>query len=431
MFIFDLISTALLLCLSLVVSFVPIVKIGSSSLGNTWQVLARLPELLKDGGETVTLSAAMTNFILLIPAAITVSVLLFSAVHLASAFVFKNDEGFYSSKRFPLPFSIVRLAVTVILAILFSVAATDLGKWYGVGLHVYILLLGLFIVKTAMDAVITSLTADPPQGKFVKPQIAIMRLLKMPADLLLISSIVVIAYFSLTFRGALPFSSVFHMPDGYYAVSEITTQNAGSYYDFFNKNSEHISIIIERSNPVTKYSYSTNYRFYDNFIESTKKRIKEMYPEEFTTEAFEKYTKDCEALEKDIELAKELRDSSYCVYESKRYEDTVYDSDPFFVRQRLNMSAGENATYPKWETREDPLAYEKGESITLSRTAFSTTTDFSKIQLCAYITYKDGSKQFTLITIDNAAELNTASSGTHTLRFRDDWGSYGVAITIN
>ncbi len=434
-FIFDFISSAALLFISFIVSFVPIVKIGSSSLGNTWQVLAKLPELLKGGGETVTLSAAMANLILLIPAAITVSVLLLSAVDLALAFVCKNNERFHYSTRGPLSLGITLLAIIAIGAIFFIVAASDLGKWYGVGLHAYILLPILLGAKISGGIVFkTVMTNRSPEKieeyrsfKTVEPHIAMMRLSKSIFDTPLTFGIIAIVILSLTLRGTLP-SLLLHMPDGY-QVREITSQNASDIYQF--QNNDGFILTKQNASSASEYFYSSNYQFYESFIKSTEKKIKEMYPEALSAEAFEKYVKDCEVLKKDIELAKELRDNFYYVYEDMYYKSKYSDDYYFSVRQRLNMTAGKSSVNPKWETREDPLAYEKGESVTLSRTSFTTTTDFSKIQLCAYITYKDGSKQYTLITIDNAAELNAAPSGTHTLRFHDDWGSYGVAITIN
>lgn len=210
--------------------------------------------------------------------------------------------------------------------------------------------------------------------------------------------------------------------DNFNVVEKMEEDRAKSLHSFYNNDSliDLMENLADRNTqPSITNGYSYNYIFYDNFINDTKEKIKELMPDSSSESGFEEYLERIKSLEEDIEIATERRDSSYLTTACYYYESE--GSYRFELLEYLDMSAGtENAG----EEKEATL-------IRLSSTVYSTKTEFDNVNILAYVEYTDGSRRFSLITPTNIDELNSASAGTHYLKFSDEWGSYEVEITIN
>ncbi|MBR7095456.1 MAG: hypothetical protein IKC73_04485 [Clostridia bacterium] len=199
-------------------------------------------------------------------------------------------------------------------------------------------------------------------------------------------------------------------------------------------NDQGLDISVSPNNTAPWTEIGTNYRYYTAKISDLKQEMNKLFPEENSKEGLEKYAKQWEELNQNIQdLEKALdhlptnkttvtsdRDDTIFL-ETVRITSITYDANTSF----------HNADGHKWGYDGVTLGNTLfcSESIVID-TTLTTETDFTAALIKAIVTYRDGSYKISLIRPENALELNNASAGTHTLLFSDEWGEYEATIQI-
>lgn len=433
-FCYQLISGAAVLVLAFICSLIPIVKIGSSSLGNAWQVLGNLSKILEESGQPNTLLAlfASSATVLIFPMIVVLALLIVQAFDLLLCVVCRKNERFHYSMRNPIALAVVAAVLLAAAVVVGTVFMDKFSDFYSTSFSIFILLFVVFYARAAVEHILSAVLINRSPEKVkeykrfkrIEGHIAALRMIQRLPSILLVVSFVSVLHTIPWLRSTIDFPAP--VKNGT-VVMEITEENANSLWNFYNREDTK-QILNSGVRTTTTHAYSYDYHFYDNFIKNTEEKIDALFPKEVDAEGMQEYLETVARLREDIKIAKELRDKPQIYNEYVRYKGSYYE---FARYNRWNMTAGNGGSALKWEMRDDPLEYREGEAITLTRTAFNRGTNFSKIVLCAHIDYADGSEQFTIITVKNAAELTAAAPGTHTLIFEDDWGVYGVEITIN
>ena len=410
----------------LIYSFVPLLTIGHSSLGNTWQVIGRI---LNESD----LSDVMEYKVIAFPA-ICVSLLLFRyAFRIFLALVLRKNRFYYIRGKEPIALTIIIAVLKVVFLTALIIPILFFYNWYGFSGATFALVTMIAIhmesvISFHYQAVLRDLARDKKLLRLKEDEKREWRM----ARPLFTPWILVICF--LTF-----FSSqgimINYMPHNDLSDYIVYQEDIAGNYAFFNnyyiyafEDETQTQLEDMKGDKITR-SYSNNYLFYDLFIKETEKKILDMYPKDMSYEAMEKYAEDIMLLEQDIELAKEMQRALTYKYQETQYA-TNNASYGFYTLIFCDTTCGSMNDQPKWGMEKKWYHYFYEESITLSSTQFSTNTDFFKVNITAYITYNDGSYRYSFIRIENAEELNQAEPGIHVLKWSDEWGSYETDIVI-
>ena len=195
-------------------------------------------------------------------------------------------------------------------------------------------------------------------------------------------------------------------------------------------------IVVEEINFSAHKSWSrefgNNHYYYKSLIENIYKEIKELMPEEITSnadmddlkESLGKYTK---KLEKLYYKKQVLENQLYRI--PVTVEGYNCDDNKIVTEYVFNTNKIDKTVYKYGEAPLTILSLGK-ESISIENDIFEKGTDFSETKIKATVIYKDGSFKISMITPDNYKELNEASVGTHTIEWHDAWGEYTAEIRI-
>ena len=438
---FDLISNLIVLFSTLLYSFLPILKIGSSSLGNAWQVIGKL---FKD-----TATYSMGEFIiyvqersvLVFPAFFALFVTLTFAIKTIAAFCLRNNNFYYIRGKQPLVLTIIEIVLALAGAVIYIMAVSELFAWYGFSATSFLIISLVYIAATLSGKiyyqwVVYELRVDyrmlrPKESErsaFNKNRASFM-LAYFPSMgtvlLMMTLAMFVLLNYNLTVSQMRNYSGI-----------ELPEEGATDMHEFLNdKDMDFVFNYIEEKNvsPKLIQAYSCNYHFYSDFIEDTEKKIMELYPEGSFENALDEYNKTVQALMEDIETAKKMQSRLTYKYEELYRYDCTYEYGSFQFNLSSFIDTTHNAgkeTQEKWGMEKDMWHVFCKESIVLSSTKFYTSTNFNKEKIVAYVTYHDGSSRYSIITPENAEELNQASAGIYKLKWSDEWGSYEVDIQI-
>ncbi len=423
----ELISGIIMSLLLLIYSFMPIVKIGSSSLGNAWEGVISYFSGFGNGNIMYSLYAN----ILVGSMSLTVCGMLFvSVANLIFTLSVRKNKKWHYKNAFPK----WGVWITVVIFILATVAAEIVFSYlfdiFSYSNLFFMAILAIFILKYAVVFVVTQRVINSAPEKVKKfekkeikePLVVISNMLKSIAIWFFASGILISMSFADNYYSGILYEDSYGVIDNVYIVERLEDDRTKEFHSFYN-DANVVNVIksfaSSNTKPLVKEGYSYNYIFYDNFIIETKQKIKELMPDSEGSAGLEEYLERIKSLEADIEIATERRDSSYLTTVCNYYERS--GSYRFEILTYLDMSAGtENADKEK-----------QAELIRLSRTTFNSDTSFENVNILAYVEYTDGSRRFSLIKPTNIDELNSASSGIHYLKFSDEWGSYEVEITIN
>lgn len=433
-FLFEAFSNLFVLAIAVIISFLPIVKIGTSSLGNTWEVIANFFENIPQGTKEQTIYF-LNEIILILPAGIILFSLLYLIGSLILALLTKNNERYcYSVINHSYVVSIVFIIFEIFMAVLFVVV---LGAFYSIFsqnvMPISILIIAVHIRKIIADFYYCKLINSSPdkinenkkyktvEGRLIFPKFFLKLFHLAHALLMCFIAFIVSLYFGI-FQPNLIYSLI---PDSS-IPTKLTNENANEYHVFYN--SDACNQIISSTRPETKRAYSFNYLFFNNFIEATEEKIEKSIPDDLSENEIKKYTAKIEALKNDIEIAKKMRDKHYLYTETVVY--SYKQSYNFSVKMSLNTNCKNDSDNSKWGNKTDWYRKDNAETITLSKTVFTTRTDFRNETIFAYITYSDGSCCFSMLSPTNIEELNNAGPGTYTLTWSDEWGTYEHKIII-
>ncbi len=183
-------------------------------------------------------------------------------------------------------------------------------------------------------------------------------------------------------------------------------------------------------------SWDVNYYFYQYQIEVLEKEKKELMPEKVSENAtyeeienaLKEYTKKIEAIQEKIQTFKNILHEIPLPIETMRLEKD--NSGKTVVREIIYDTRRIDKSQFKYGDKTPELFPMYTESISLEQKAFKFGTDFSKTNIVATITYKDGSIKTSKITPTNYSDLNSLSIGTHTIKWSDNWGEYSAEIII-
>lgn len=182
-----------------------------------------------------------------------------------------------------------------------------------------------------------------------------------------------------------------------------------------------------QSGSITHVIYSEGYNYYLGRIEHLEEQAKEIankygsYTSSNMSEEDKNELKNLEEQMKQIE--KTLSTIEYQTITVNLYRYTVSQSFntttvSFKIKDfTLNANPRNNTKTVK--------------NITLSKTDFTTNTNFNNEKISALIEYTDGSKKLSYISPLNASELNSASKGEYDLKWSDTWGEYSKIIKIS
>ena len=433
-FLLEMISNAIIFVMALIVSFLPIAKIGTSSIGNSWSAFAGFFGNFP-ADTTDVLNYILQNSILILPSTLIIGIVLSQVFILILNFVVRKSERYYYNAITNIKIGII--ITSVILLICCTVVAAAVLSFYSI----YSLSVGpvcilsvLYIVrKIVVDICSYKLVNKSAEkiekykkfkkveNKFILPKMFITM-----SCLIIGLSVCFIACVSVFYYTGYPAYSTYMLIKDATLVNEISADNAKEENDFYN-NSYLMEIVnSEKIHPSTKISYSFNYHFYSNFIEETEEKIKELMPDSDSKNSWEEYLVKCNNLKNDIEIAKELQSKKYMYTEAKNYSK----EGSYFFSTMVLLDTNGGSRDEKWGKDGEWYKFGATESLTLSKTEFNRSTDFKKINILAYVTYADGSKRFSVIDPINVEELNDAAPGKYMIKWTDDWGTYEAEITI-
>ncbi len=174
--------------------------------------------------------------------------------------------------------------------------------------------------------------------------------------------------------------------------------------------------------------YGDSYDFANAKIEELEKEILELWPEDNSEEAFEKYLKQIEDMDNAIKLLKEKNVYPY------EFVDFI---DGYMVDLQYNASGKDEI---KWGVKQESiksLIFQERISLTdrycknkKSMDRFAVGTDFNNELIVARVQYNDGSVRISKIKPTNVEELNNAKAGKHIIKWEDSWGKYETQITL-
>lgn len=433
-FMFELISYLCSFVLLLVYSFFPLLKIGHSSLGNVWQAIGKW--LATDESPLLYLGE---RCVIMFPALFVLFSLIGYFCRIIVTLLLKKNRFFYIRGKQPFAMAVVLATLKLVLILVCIPPIMSLYTWYGFSgvPFVVIMLLTLLVdVAVAFHYQWTLRGLETRGKRFLKPNEEEKReiyVANFKGFNLFGKQLACLSLLFFVISGVATFCSLeFDLYKDYVVYTEDITQ----LHNFFNSNAMYeleknqgSGLEDFKAGKITR-AYSQNYLFYTYFIEETKEKIQEMYPDELSVEALEEYAQDVLLLEEDIETAKEMQSKLTYKYQETHYV-TQSQLHGFYTLFFTNTNQGAEGDQKKWGEEKKWYQPFYEESIVLSATEFSTKTDFTKVNLLAHVTYNDGSYRISVIHIDNAEELNQADSGVHTLKWRDEWGTYEKNIVIN
>ncbi len=434
-FLLEMISNALLFVIAIIVSFSPIAKIGTSSLGNSWNVFSDFFNAFPEDSIEIP-NYILQNSILILPALLIIGMLFTEVFLLILNFAVRKSERYYynviTNKRIGV---IIISFLLIIVAVVIVVSVRALYSIYSLNIGFLWLLCVLFIArKIIVDICAYKLVNNAPDKiekykkvKKIENKFMLPRMLTSVGTCAISLSVLLMALVSIIYYTGYPrYSEYMIMKDATqleYLDSEFVKQN----HDFY-EDKDLINEIINsnRMYSRTEVAYSFNYHFYSDFIEKTEDKIMKLMPDSDSENPWEDYLVKLKELEDDMKIAKELQIEKYMYAESKIY--TSGEGGVLCVMTFLDTNAGSSGE--KWGEDGEWYRFGASESITLSETEFPESTDFEKTNILAYVTYSDGSKRFSIIKPTNIEELKEVSAGKHTVKWADEWGTYEAEIII-
>lgn len=208
-------------------------------------------------------------------------------------------------------------------------------------------------------------------------------------------------------------------------------------------------VIDMRDDSRTWIEYGNNYLYYQSKISELIEQRNELMPDKVTSnkkedvnQSMEKYFDEIKELQEQIDYLREKMEYLPCNYAEIVFYDIREDTPegyPYIEYRKKIYSYTHNRDMnycdeegKKWGYSDNSIMSRLlGENIELSKTEFDIGTDFNNEKIVAYVTYSDGSKKISVITPTNIEELNNAGHGTHTLEWSDEWGKYEFEIEIN
>ena len=194
---------------------------------------------------------------------------------------------------------------------------------------------------------------------------------------------------------------------------------------------------IDMTDMQSEYTfYGQAYKYYYEKVQETQKEIDALEIEgEKDLKKAEQLEKELAVFEKKLSEMTEIGAYEYLRFDvkeedgdvCKKFEVYYYDASPnkedsIKWGKKVNFIDG---IFNKESVRiVDAISYHKDLKF------FVLGTDFTSNTIVVEMKYADGSYRMESITPDNAEELNAATAGKHTLKWSNEWGSYELEIEI-
>ena len=435
-FLLEMISNALILVIALVVSFLPIAKIGTTSLGNSLNAFTNFFNDIPNDTLEIP-NYILQNSILILPAILIIGILFSQLFLLILNFVVRKSERYYYNVVTNKKIGVIVISfLLLIIGVIIVSSVRSFYSIYSLNASVLWLLCVLFIArKIVVDICACKLVNNAPDKiekykkiKTVERKFMLPRMLSNLGNGIISLSIFLMAFVSIIYYTGCPEYSEHIIIKDSTAGIDINSDNSKTIDKYYNDTT--LWKIINSTDAIKRKEilYSFNYHFYSDFIEKTEDKIKKLMPDSDSESPWEDYLSKINDLENDIKIAKELQNKKYMYMENDVYYHRDGKTKIAIIAWSLDTNGGSRDK--KWGEEAKWYRFGASESITLSKTEFSKWTDFEEINILAYVTYSDGSKRFSIITPTNVKELNEALPGKHIINWSDDWGTYEAEITI-
>lgn len=222
----------------------------------------------------------------------------------------------------------------------------------------------------------------------------------------------------------------------YYEVGDFT----GSVFGFLWGDEEVFTVQFGENEKEFKEEYNVywdvNYYFYQSQIKILEQERDELMPEDISENAtleeieeiLEKYVKKIEAIQEKIDTLENVLNKIRLPKETIKIKKN--EKSQLVVTEIIYDTRRVDKTQFKYGDRIPNYFSLYKESVSLKENIFSKDTDFTKIDIVATITYKDGSIKTSAITPTNINNLNELPIGKHVIEWIDDWGKYCAEIII-